>query len=353
MGLSAQRVHLAPPVRESLQHKALCQAGQYREVLRSRIVLMAAAGRKNSEIARALGCTEKTARKWRNRFVDEPSTESLQDAPRSGRPAQIPVTVRCELIRLACQRPEDCKAPFRKIWTLDSLKDQLRSETQHELSRTEIHRILHAEEIRPHRVRMWLHSPDPDFTAKVKRICSLYLNPPLGSTVLCVDEKTGMQALERKYPMRFAEGRLRQEYEYIRHGTRSLIASFEPKTGNVLGYCAPTRGLEDLKVFMEALAKRYDRGKVFVIWDNLNTHHNTYWKQEFNRRHAGRFRFVYTPLHASWTNQVEIWFGILHRRLLKHGSFVSADELARQVLKWIQHWNRREAHPFKWTFQGK
>jgi DDE superfamily endonuclease len=103
---------------------------------------------------------------------------------------------------------------------------------------------------------------------------------------------------------------------------------------------------------MEALAKRYPTGRVYVVWDNLNIHHGERWKK-FNRRHRGRFRFVHTPLHASWVNQVEIWFSILQRRVLKHGSFVSAAELTARVLGFVRHWNRHEAHPFRWTFRGR
>jgi transposase len=200
---------------------------------------------------------------------------------------------------------------------------------------------------------MWLHSPDPDFRTKVRRICDLYVSPPEGATIVCVDEKPGMQALEHRYPMQAAGSQRagRKEFEYRRHGTVTLIAAFDARTGQMFGQCR-RRTADGLVSFMESLAKRYPTGDVYVVWDNLNTHHGNRWRA-FNERHGGRFHFVHTPLHASWVNQIEIWFGILARRVLKHGSFASAAERRRRVLAFIQHWNRREAHPFRWTFRGR
>lgn len=326
----------------------------HRVVHRAQIILLAAKGWGNAAIARHLGCGERTVQKWRGRFAAEPMVRSLQDRPRSGRPSQVPVPVRCEVIKLACSRPdENPKAPFRQVWTLNSLKEALETESDWQLSRSEIWRILQSEEIRPHRFRMWLHSPDPEFQVKVRRICNLYHRPPKGATVVCVDEKSGMQALERKHPTKWpAAGRSgRYEFEYIRHGTRVLIAAFDVGTGEVFGQCRQRRTADDLLEFMEALAFRYPKGPVYVIWDNLNIHHGKRW-ESFNRRHDRRFHFVYTPLHASWVNQIEIWFSLLQRRILKCNSFHSFQELEEQVLGFIEHWNCTEAHPFAWTFRG-
>ncbi|MBI2392303.1 MAG: IS630 family transposase, partial [Deltaproteobacteria bacterium] len=246
-------------------------------------------------------------------------------------------------------------APIREVWTIGALREALERATGWSLSHTEIRRILAVEEIRPHHIRLWLHSPDPLFRQKVRAICDVYLTRPApGDTVLCIDEKTGMQALEHKHPFkqptRCRAGR--REFEYIRHGTRTLFAAFNPHTGEVIGECTQQRGADDLLAFMERVAKRHPTGKVTIVWDNLNTHHGSRW-DEFNRRHGRRFRFVYTPLHASWVNQVEIWFGILARRVLKHASFKNADQLARTVMAFIDHWNEHEAHPFRWTFRGR
>jgi transposase len=180
------------------------------------------------------------------------------------------------------------------------------------------------------------------------------MTPPEGATVLCIDEKPGMQALEQRFPMRPSNpGRLgRKEFEYKRQGTRTLIASYNTRTGEVLGHVGPTRKADDLVAFMEHVAQRHPTGPVYVIWDNLNIHYGPRWT-EFNSRHGGRFHFVYTPKHASWVNQIEIWFSILARRVLRHASFRSVDELTARVRDFIERWNQRDAHPFRWTFRGQ
>jgi transposase len=199
---------------------------------------------------------------------------------------------------------------------------------------------------------MWLHSPDPDFAPKVEAICDLYVDPPVGATVLCIDEKPGMLARERVHPTYYshASRAIRYEFEYRRHGTSTLIAAFNTRTGEVFGQCR-RRTAKGLVRFMDALAKQYPTGQIYIIWDNLNIHKGKRWR-EFNERHGNRFHFLHTPLHASWVNQIELWFSILQRRLLKHASFRCIDELNHAVLGFIRHWNRIEAHPFHWTFRG-
>jgi transposase len=331
----------------------------HRIVERAKIVALACEGCSNAGIARLLGITEDTARKWRERMRRMRDVKALNDLPRSGRPSRVPIAVRCEVIRLACERPADPsdgqkanRLPFEQIWTLRSLRDRVAKETHISLSLSEVGRILHCEGLRPHRVRMWLHSSDPDFAAKVREVCALYTSPPPGATVLCVDEKPGMQSLEYLYPTHYGRvgQAVRREFEYKRHGTSTLIAAFNVRTGQVFGQCR-RRTAKGLLAFMEALAKQYPNGPVYIVWDNLNIHKGSRW-QEFNARHGGRFHFVHTPKHASWVNQVEIWFSILQRRVLKHASFATRDALKRAVLAFVRHWNQREAHPFRWTFRG-
>lgn len=352
---AAPRLRLRAPLRRQLE--ALVRARRVRAdlSLRASIVLLAERGFTNQAIARLHRCTENSVRKWRERFRVRPRLSTLNDAARTGRPSAVPMFVRLELLKLACDRPADSKVPFRDVWTISSLRMALKRTTGWLLSRSEVHRILVTEEIRPHRVRLWLHSPDPLFRKKVRAICDVYLSQPApGDVVLCVDEKTGMQALEQKHPFKQPRRRThgRREFEYVRHGTRTLFAAFNPHTGELFGQCTAQRGADDLLAFMERVAVRHPTGNVTIVWDNLNTHHGARW-DAFNRRHGGRFRFVYTPIHASWVNQVEIWFGILARRVLRHGSFASADELTRSVMGFIKHWNQREAHPFRWTFRGR
>lgn len=338
---------------EKLSRKATAPA---RSVQRARIILLAAAGLANAEIAREVGCHVDTVRKWRGRFAEAEGLEALDDRPRSGRPARVTPEIHCELIKLACDRPRDHRED-RDRWTHEALAAALEEETGVRISRSEVGRILRNEDFRPHQVRPWLHSPDPDFRPKVRRICDLYLDPPPGAHVVCVDEKTSIQALARRYPGRpAAPGRAgRREFEYVRHGTCALLAAFDVRTGQVYGECRDQRRAVDLLEFMDNLARQYPRGPVYIIWDNLNIHcdgKDARWT-EFNRRHGGRFHFVHTPLHASWVNQIEIWFSILQRRALRDGDFRSRDDLISAIEGFKKQWNRYEAHPFKWSFRGR
>jgi transposase len=356
MNRGPRPIRASQRTREKLERVARASAIEHRLVVRAQLALLLLDGLGDAEIGRRMQIAERTVFKWRQRFGKRPKLSTLYDLPRSGRPATIPLEARCEVLRLACERPaappEAPKARFRSVWTYDSLQQAAEAKGA-KMCRSEVYRTLHDRQLRPAQIQMWLNSQDPEFRDKAKRVCQLYLHPPKGARVFCVDEKTGMQALERAHPDSPARPgrRARREYEYIRHGTSTLIAAFEVKTGKVLGVCGETRGADDLIEFMETLARSIPRGPVYIIWDNLNIHHGERWEQ-FNARHGGRFHFVYTPLHASWLNQVEIWFGILHRRVLKYGSFKSVQQLVEQVCGFIQHWNDFEAHPFRWKFRG-
>lgn len=353
-GVCATPVKLPSVLRKTLQRRARSLKASHRDVVRAQIALLSEQGLPNAEIARQVGCDIKTARKWRRRIAAIPDESSLRDEPRSGRPPAVSPEVHQHLIHLACARPEDSKAPFETIWTLSSLSSALARQTGVLLSRSEVWRVLQGTALRPHRVRIWLHSPDPDFRLKVAALCRLYIRPPQGATVLCIDEKPGIQALEHRHPLRpcAPDRPVRKEFEYIRHSTCSLLASLDVRTGEVLGHCGPKRDAQTLLAFMERVAAHYPTGPIYIIWDNLNIHHGPRWV-EFNARHGFRFRFIYTPLHASWVNQIEQWFSVLTRRVLRHASFRSLAELAERILAFITYWNHEEAHPFRWTFRGR
>lgn len=355
-GPCPQALKIPRLVRRELTLLVRRQRAPHAVVQRAEIVLAAHRGEGTEEIARRLRCSSRNVRKWKARFMANPSLNALEDAPRSGRPARITVATRCELIQLACARPEGCKspAPFRDLWTYRSLAESLAKRTHQVISTSEVGRILRFEDLRPHRVRQWLKSEDPDFRTKADRVCQLYLEPPAGAVVVCVDEKP-LQVIERKHPTRVdpRDASVRFEYEYVRHGMQALLAAFDVRDGSVLGRVVPHRSADALMTFMEELARHYPRQPVYVIWDNLNIHYDgadERWSR-FNRRHGRRFHFVYTPKHASWMNQIEIWFSILQRRILKHGDFSTPAAQARRVCGFIAHWNRHERHPFRWTWR--
>lgn len=362
-GPRAEKVFVAPPIRVELEALVCSRKAPVGLVFRAGVILDAAKGLSNAEIARKRGVEEKTVRKWRHRFALKPTVAGLKDGMRSGAPARITVAERTEVIKLACSDPKQPYAPrlkdkkykpppFRNVWTQHALRDALLGGGI-SISRSEIGRILRADGLRPHRMRLWLHSSDPNFRAKVEAICRLYLQPPKGAVVLSFDEKTCIQALERvhrsKMPGPQRSGRY--EFGYIRHGVVTLLAALNVHTGKLLAQCRERRTAADLLDFMEEVARQYPTGDVYMVWDNLNIHHGKRW-QEFNEAHGNRFHFIYTPLHASWINQVEIWFSILQRRVIRYGDFATRAELQARIEGFISHWNRREAHPFRWKFRG-
>jgi transposase len=323
--------------------------------LRVRMILRLADGVGPTVVARELGCEDRTVRKWRGRWEAAPCLEALRDRARPGAPGIFTLAERCEVVRTACDRPDGIVIPFREVWTQAAIVEALRLTGGLEMSRSTVQRILSAEGLRPHRVRQWLHSPDPDFRAKVERICDLYTNPPEDAVVLCIDEKP-LQTLERVHPTgRARDASVRYEFEYRRHGVGALLAAFDTRSGHVLGKVVEHRDAKALVSFMDEVAAAYPGKTVYVVWDNLNIHHegpDARWTA-FNERHGGRFHFVYTPIHASWVNQVEVWFSILQRRVIRYGSFDCRDRLAREVMAFTRYWNLAEAHPFHWKFSGR
>ena len=335
------------------------QKVEYRLKLRANIIWhLFYEQRAVQEVAHEVGVHPKTVRKWRDRFQAY-GVPGLEDAPRAGRPSQISVTQRCEILAIACDTPENYGLKEQPLWTYDTLTEVVKDRVDDlSISRSGVYRTLQSVALKPHKTQMWLHSPDPNFKAKVNEIVGLYeADWPDDVVVVCIDEKTGMQANERKYATEVPRiGRAgRVEYEYIRHGTVSLLAAFNIRTGEVFAECRDHRTAADLVEFMEGLAKHYVKArKIIVIWDNLNIHYDgpsERWTQ-FNARHRNKFEFHYTPIHASWVNQAEVFFSVLEKGVLRQRSFTSTDHLSHRVMAFIQRWNTEEGHPFNWTFRG-
>jgi transposase len=254
------------------------------------------------------------------------------------------------------------------------------------MSRSTVQRILAEAELKPHKVRSWMHSDDPEFERLALDICRLYLKAPVlhqqGELILCTDEKTGIQALERKHPGKPAgPGRIElREPEYIRHGTRCLLASFVVGSGEVYGDVTARRTRQDfcrhLRHTVAWLGEHYPRATKFHwVMDNLNTHwslevcalfarlNGVKFEPRKLRRGRQRRAFLtdesrqhvihYTPKHGSWLNQVEIWFSVLARRVIRRGNFTSKADLARKILAYIAYHNAYKAHPYAWTYTGK
>lgn len=341
--------------RPRLRELASSQQAPFVVVRRAKMVALLARGLGPTAVAARLGCSVRNVRKWRARWEAAPAIETLRDRDRAGRPRCIPPEVRCDVIQLACDEPDKLLVPFRDTWTQGALAEALRLTTRVTISRSSVQRILASEGLRPHKTRVWLHSPDPAFRERTARICDLYRDPPKDAVLLCIDEKP-MQALERRFPTtRGRDGGVRRDFEYVRRGVCHLLGAFDVRTGEVLGEVVPNRTGDALVAFMDRIAKRFPRKRVIVIWDNLNIHEDgrpERWSR-FNARHGGRFEFVHTPKHASWLNQIELWFSILERRVLRRGSFDHLGRLELEVTAFIRYWNRWEKKPFRWTFDGR
>ena len=350
------KLRLTRSEHDELERVLRDETGEARLWRRARMVLLAAAGETIASIARQLATSRSRVSQWLARF-DEKRLEGLVDLPRSGRPQVLSALERHQVVAAACQSPR-AFGVMRDVWSRQSLAEAVVSSgVVRRISASTVSEILDDAEIRPHRVRAWCHSKDPKFQEKMQAIVKLYIHRPKGEPVLCVDEKTGMQALSRSRALKpAAVGRAgRQDFEYRRNGTRCLFACFNIATGKVLGRCTLQRRRVDFFEFMDLVASTYRQRRVHIVLDNLNTHHDTRkgaFVSDWNRRHGDRFVFHYTPTHGSWLNQVELWFGIMTRRVLRYGSFGNPDELVDSVCAFIERWNVKEAHPFRWTYDG-
>jgi len=248
------------------------------------------------------------------------------------------------------------------------------------ISPVTIWRLLDQAAIKPHRWHYWLNSTDPQFEATMQELVGLYLQAlamyQRGEILLCVDEKTSIQALERKYPTILGQaGTITKiEHEYTRHGTRCLTASFEVATGQVLGMLTANRPAEVFAAFVRQVCDRYAQApRLHLVVDNLSTHYHVLvcqliaavcdcdpgplqtapQRKQFLTNPSKRVVFHFTPTHASWLNQIEIWFSTLTRKVIRRGDFSSLEDLEAKILAFITYHNTYLAKPYQWTYTGK
>ncbi len=348
MAAHPKRIEIAPADRPVLEKWASSRVAERRQVDRARIVLMAGEGRPAREIAERVGCSDETVKRQRSRYERE-GLEGLSDRSKSGRPLTHDDQARAKLVALACTRPPDtAEGVRRERWTYGELGEEVG------ISRSRAHAILRALDVRPHLLESWVMSElGPDFDAQAAEVCGLYLDPPENAIVVSIDEKSGVQAKGLARPdTPTAPGRAaRRDNEYVRNGTQNLFAALRVHEGEVSGMASKTRNRFDFVRFLERLEQEIPADKQIVaILDNLSTH-KTQEVADWLAAHP-RWRFQFTPTHASWLNQVEIFFSILHRRLIKHGVFDSEADLATQMLAFVEHYNLT-AKPFQWTYTGK
>jgi putative transposase len=307
-------------------------------VTRAQIVLMAAEGVTSNEIATKVGLSAQSVCKWRQRYLQQ-GISGLHDELRPGRPRSVSDEQVATLIRKTLNtKPKD-----GTHWTIRSMAKET------ELSRPTVHRVWKAFGLQPHRQRHFKLSTDPFFVEKLRDIVGLYLNPPDKAMVLCVDEKSQVQALDRTQPLLpmglgYVEG---VTHDYVRHGTTTLFAALDIATGKVLTRCKRRHRHQEYLQFLKHIDQNVPEDlDIHLVVDNYATHKHDKVKR-WLAAHP-RYHIHYTPTYASWLNQVEIWFNIITQKAIRRGTFRSVKDLVSKIDQFVNHYNK-ETQPFVWT----
>lgn len=306
---------------------------------RAEIILLSSQGLSNTNIADRLRLSMPTITKWRKRFLAQ-RLMGLYDEAKSGAPRSIQDEQIVELVQTTLQtKPEEgthwsCRRIAKKIG----------------LSKSTVQRVWSTFGIQPHRQKHFTLSTDPFFVQKVHDIVGLYLNPPDNALVLCVDEKSQIQALDRTQPvlpmgLGYAEG---ITHQYTRHGTTTLFAALDVATGKVIGQCKNRHRHQEFLAFLKHIDSNVPTDlDVHIIADNYSTHKHPKVRQWLAAR--PRYHMHYTPTYASWLNQVEIWFNIITKRTIRRGTFRSVKNLTDRINAFVNYYNANDAAPFAWT----
>lgn len=305
---------------------------------RFKIILLAADGMENKEISEKVGLSRASVGKWRKRYFEN-GLQGLHDELRPGRPRTVSDEKVSELINKTLKsQPEG-----ETHWSTRTMANETG------VSHMTVCRVWQAFGLKPHRTETFKLSTDPFFVEKVRDIVGLYLSPPENALVICVDEKSQCQALERSQPalplgFGYAEG---YTHDYLRHGTLTLFAALDVATGGVLAQAKKRHRHQELLQFFRHIDANVPLElDVHVIMDNYSTHKHAKVRSWFASR--PRYHLHFTPTYSSWLNQVETWFGIITRKTIRRGSFRSTKELAEKIDQFVKSYNKN-SKPFIWT----
>jgi transposase len=307
---------------------------------RAKIILLAHEGKTNKEIAEFMHTREATIGKWRSRYMAS-GLAGLEDLERAGKPKNYDDDMEKKILHLLDEKPPEGYS----TWNGTLIAEHLGT-----VSDDYVWRVLKKFDIHLQRKHSWCISTDPQFAEKAADIIAMYLDPPTNAVVISVDEKPAIQALERAQGwLKLPNGKAITGYshEYKRHGTINLFAALEISTGLIKTNQFQRRRRKEFLLFMNEVIKQYEGQEIHVILDNSSTHKpkNDQWLARHKNVH-----FHYTPTHASWLNQVEVWFSILTRHNLRKASFTSVEQLMESIEKYSDAYNKN-AHPFEWTKQ--
>ena len=335
--------HLTPLIlsdEERSELKALARRRKTAQALalRSRIVLACADGDQNKDVAAKLGVDQGTVSTWRRRFAEQ-RVDGLRDAPRSGAPRTI----------------DDARIEAVIITTLESVPKNATHWSSRGMAKdsglsvSSVQRIWRAFGLQPHRMETFKLSTDPDFVAKVRDVVGLYVSPPQHAVVLCVDEKSQIQALDRSQPMLpMRPGQpARRSHDYTRHGTTSLFAALDIATGKVIGKCYPRHRAAEFRKFLDEIEAAVPRNlDVHLVMDNYATHKTPLIRNWLAKR--PRWHVHLTPTSSSWLNQVERFFALITDKKIRRGIYRSVQALRADIMNFISLHNA-EPKPFRWT----
>lgn len=339
MSRAQEIITLSEADRQSLESLVRSRTSPHSLVQRAKIILLSADDDSPASVAKATGTTERSVFRWRNRFKAS-GVEGLKDLPRPGQPKKLSESKIKEVLTLTVKRiPHEATH-----WSL-SLMSKYAGITEWQVSQ-----IWKAANLKPHRIKNFKISNDPDFADKVVDIVGLYMDPPTNAMVLSVDEKTQIQALDRTQPMLpLKPGQVeRRTHDYKRNGTTSLYAAFNILTGNVIGRVTKRHRAKEFLDFLKQIDRSTPKAlDLHLILDNSSTHKTAEIKAWIESH--PRFKLHFTPTSASWLNAVENWFSSLERRSIYRGAFASVKELRDEIHRFIKAHNERSAKPFKWT----
>lgn len=314
-----------------------------RQVQRAKIILDWHHGKSFAETQNQLGVSQVIINKWRKRFSTD-GLSGLTDAPRSGKPPVLTAVQKTQVIKLATSKPGNGYTSW----------SQRRIAKETGMSQSKVQQLLKEADLKPHKIEYWCgKSTDPEFESKMVNIVGLYMNPPENALVISVDEKTQIQALDRTQPIlplkEKAPKRLTATYK--RNGTVALIAALAVHKGDITAKTMEKNTSENFLQFLKQLYRKYPKKHLHVIVDNLTVHKHKMvsdWVKSKNR-----ITLHFTPTYSSWLNQIEIWFNILTKDVLKGGVWKSKKQLVDQLMEYVKTYNEQRAKPFKWTYTGK
>lgn len=354
----ARQITLTAAGRHKLKRLAYSHTAGYQQVIRARIIRDAARGYSNAKIAYRQGVTVDTVRRWRNRYADE-GLAGLADRRRSGRPPRLTPTQVAEVKALACQLPAETGTPLSK-WSCPELAAEAISRgICPAISASTIHRILASDAIKPWQHQSWIFIRDPDFATKATRVLDLYARTFAGKAlredeyVICADEKTSIQARCRCHPT-LPPGKarsMRVNHEYGRGGALAYLAAYDVHRAQVIGLCQNTTGIDPFTELVDEVMTQepYASAKrVFWIVDNGSSHRDQAAIKRLTKRYPNAV-MIHTPVHASWLNQVEIFFSIVQRKVVTPNDFTDLDQVQDRLTAFEQRYNAT-ARPFRWKF---